>query len=118
MDPNRAEEKEAEEERIVQEVLRDFPPEDRGLRSEWHEHVGWHRKENLRGGQRSAQPKQSSIEVEQPLPSNKHDVDHSGQIMSNNQGSPLLWHGMLILLVLLSIVVAWALRPLAKKRTK
>ena len=39
---------EEEEEELVREVLRDFPPEERGERDEWKEHVGWHRKENIR----------------------------------------------------------------------
>ena len=39
-----------EEEELVNEVLRDFPPEERGEREEWKEHVGWHRQENIRKG--------------------------------------------------------------------
>mmetsp|Transcript_14402 Transcript_14402/g.30704 ORF Transcript_14402/g.30704 Transcript_14402/m.30704 type:complete len:187 (+) Transcript_14402:116-676(+) len=40
------------EESLVQAVLEENPPEERGIRDEWKEHVGWHRKENifLRGG--------------------------------------------------------------------
>ncbi len=40
------------EESLVQAVLEENPPEERGIREEWKDHVGWHRKENifLRGG--------------------------------------------------------------------
>lgn len=34
---------------LVQQVLEENPPEERGVRSEWEEHVGWHVKENIRG---------------------------------------------------------------------
>ena len=33
------------EELIVQEVRDENPPEDVGLRDEWKDHTGWHRKE-------------------------------------------------------------------------
>ena len=39
---------------LVREVIEENPPEEQGIRSEWQEHVGWGRKEdiyNLRGGQ-------------------------------------------------------------------
>jgi hypothetical protein len=40
---------------LVQEVLHDFPPEERGERPEWEDRVGWHRKEDthkkIRGDQ-------------------------------------------------------------------
>lgn len=45
-------EQEEEEKRLVEEVLRDFPPEERGEREEWADQVGWHRKENIRKGRR------------------------------------------------------------------
>jgi hypothetical protein len=37
-----------EEERLVSEVLRDLPAEEKGERDEWNQQVGWHRKENVR----------------------------------------------------------------------
>jgi hypothetical protein len=37
-----------EEEKLVEEVLSDLPPEEKGEREEWNEQVGWHRKENIR----------------------------------------------------------------------
>jgi hypothetical protein len=37
-----------EEEQLVEEVLSDLPPEEKGEREEWNEQVGWHRKENIR----------------------------------------------------------------------
>ena len=42
------EQREQEEEELVREVLREFPPEERGEREEWKDHVGWHRRENIR----------------------------------------------------------------------
>ena len=39
----------AEEELLVKEVLSEFPPDERGERQEWNQHVGWHRRENIRG---------------------------------------------------------------------
>lgn len=36
-----------EEKLIVQQVLAENPPEDRGERDEWANHVGWHRKEDI-----------------------------------------------------------------------
>jgi hypothetical protein len=44
------EEEEADEHELVKEVLGEFPPEEKGERDEWNEHVGWHRKENIRKG--------------------------------------------------------------------
>mmetsp|Transcript_6712 Transcript_6712/g.14671 ORF Transcript_6712/g.14671 Transcript_6712/m.14671 type:complete len:177 (-) Transcript_6712:61-591(-) len=35
-----------DEERLVQQVLEENPPEERGERDEWAAHVGWHRKED------------------------------------------------------------------------
>jgi hypothetical protein len=35
-----------DEEKLVQQVLAENPPEDRGKRDEWANHVGWHRKED------------------------------------------------------------------------
>ena len=35
-----------DEEKLVQQVLAENPPEDRGERDEWAKHVGWHRKED------------------------------------------------------------------------
>ena len=37
-----------EEQKLVEEVLSDLPPEEKGEREEWNEQVGWHRKENIR----------------------------------------------------------------------
>eukprot|EP00980_Cylindrotheca_fusiformis_P025975 scaffold15032_cov119-Cylindrotheca_fusiformis.AAC.4 len=34
---------------LVQEVLKENPPEERGVREEWQSQVGWHRTENIRG---------------------------------------------------------------------
>eukprot|EP00587_Corethron_hystrix_P011540 CAMPEP_0113310514 /NCGR_PEP_ID=MMETSP0010_2-20120614/8132_1 /TAXON_ID=216773 ORGANISM="Corethron hystrix, Strain 308" /NCGR_SAMPLE_ID=MMETSP0010_2 /ASSEMBLY_ACC=CAM_ASM_000155 /LENGTH=100 /DNA_ID=CAMNT_0000165991 /DNA_START=159 /DNA_END=458 /DNA_ORIENTATION=+ /assembly_acc=CAM_ASM_000155 len=46
-------------EQLVQEVLREFPPEEQGKREEWNQHVGWHRREDvhapLRGNLRKRQ---------------------------------------------------------------
>ena len=50
----------SEEERLVQEVLQENPPDERGVRPEWEAKVGWHRKENLRGG-RQHQPRQDLV---------------------------------------------------------
>jgi hypothetical protein len=44
------EEEEADEHELVKEVLRELPPEEKGERDEWNQHVGWHRKENIRKG--------------------------------------------------------------------
>uniref|UniRef100_A0A7S2EJM6 Uncharacterized protein n=1 Tax=Trieres chinensis TaxID=1514140 RepID=A0A7S2EJM6_TRICV len=33
---------------LVQEVLKELPPEEKGEREEWAGHVGWHRKEEVR----------------------------------------------------------------------
>ena len=38
-----------DEEELVREVLEDNPAEDRGVRDEWAAHIGWHRKEDVRG---------------------------------------------------------------------
>ncbi len=32
---------------LVREVIEENPPEEQGIRPEWAEHVGWHRKENI-----------------------------------------------------------------------
>jgi len=32
---------------IVREVIEENPPEEQGIRPEWQNHVGWHRKENI-----------------------------------------------------------------------
>ena len=32
---------------LVREVIEENPPEEQGIRSEWVEHVGWGRKENI-----------------------------------------------------------------------
>lgn len=32
---------------LVLEVIKENPPEEQGLRPEWENHVGWHRKENI-----------------------------------------------------------------------
>lgn len=39
-------------EKLVQQVLAENPVEDRGVREEWNEHVGWHRKEDVSSGLR------------------------------------------------------------------
>ena len=39
-----------DEESLVEEVLHDFPPDERGERPEWKDHVGWHRKEDILPG--------------------------------------------------------------------
>ena len=33
---------------LVNEVIKEYPAQDRGEREEWAAHVGWHRKENIR----------------------------------------------------------------------
>ena len=37
-----------EEEELVRQVLQENPPEEKGERDEWKQHVGWHRIENVR----------------------------------------------------------------------
>ncbi|KAG7338990.1 two component regulator [Nitzschia inconspicua] len=46
--PTLEDKEETDEHDLVEEVLREFPPEERGEREEWNQQVGWHRKENIR----------------------------------------------------------------------
>jgi len=36
-----------DEEKLVREVIAENPVEEKGERSEWSEHIGWHRKEDI-----------------------------------------------------------------------
>ena len=67
---------------LVNEVIEENPPRERGERNEWNEHVGWHRKEvvrkntlKLRGSvqkRRQQQNLNSTISIK-----DKHPLDHS-----------------------------------------
>jgi len=65
---------------LVREVIKENPPEEQGIRPEWQNHVGWHRKENifnLRG--REDEKDAAAKELYQNHPAN---TDESNQSLS------------------------------------
>jgi hypothetical protein len=63
---------------LVQEIIQENPPEDRGERDEWAQRVGWHRKEDvlllgggrggLRGGNRHKHHEKEAVQRKARLP--------------------------------------------------
>ena len=49
------------EESLVRQVIEENPPEEQGVRPEWEQHAGWHRKEYV--GLRGAEHKQSDANL-------------------------------------------------------
>lgn len=113
---------EVDQEELVQQVLREFPPEERGERDEWTQQVGWHRKENIRKGvmhpDRQGDAKGSKEDIDSETELLKGDKDQVETL-----GSPPLastWIPLtivLLLLVALAIVSKCLLRK-TKRRTQ
>jgi hypothetical protein len=103
-----------DEEKLVQQVLAENPPEDRGERDEWAKHVGWHRKEDSGVGIVNPNPPKA-VTLTNP-PKKIEDVSKSlrGGSRSNEK------HGFDasdLLLVLIGIgCVFSALRAMMRKR--
>jgi hypothetical protein len=68
-----------EEQKLVEEVLNDLPPEEKGEREEWHGQVGWHRKENIRKGIRTTIQREGNTDRENNYPGN-----NSNNILSSS----------------------------------
>mmetsp|Transcript_2176 Transcript_2176/g.4015 ORF Transcript_2176/g.4015 Transcript_2176/m.4015 type:complete len:133 (-) Transcript_2176:138-536(-) len=127
---------EEEEERLVQEVLKEFPPEEKGEREEWNRHVGWHRQEDIRNRGQEQEDNKSNSDSKKQIPKTiiaggedgvggDAKVTHSlrrkrlpsqTQDLNNPPSAPLLLT-MLAALVLLGIFVSKVLRKRTKGRT-
>jgi hypothetical protein len=65
---------------LVREVIKENPPEEQGIRPEWQNHVGWHRKENifkLRGRKEGDVSKQLGVHQ-----NSLANIDESNQSLS------------------------------------
>ena len=117
-----------DEEKLVQQVLAENPPEDRGERDEWAKHVGWHRKEdsgvgviNLKEGIHpsediSGNPPKAETLTDVILPKKREDVSKSlrgGSHSKENNG----FDASDLLLVLIAIGCVFStLRVMMRKR--
>jgi hypothetical protein len=108
---------EEEEEELVKEVLRDFPPEEKGEREEWKDHVGWHRKENIRkridndGGRLKHKQGAAEANLGKSLRQN-HEID-----VERNYNSTTFFHPMVMISSIL-LLVGFILIKLLRKRNK
>jgi hypothetical protein len=108
-----------DEEKLVQQVLAENPPEDRGERDEWAKHVGWHRKEDSGVVVVNLNPNKNiagnppTAETLTDLPKKIEDVSKSIRGGSRSKEK----HGFDALLVLIAIgCVFSALRAIMRKR--
>ncbi len=67
---------------IVREVIEENPPEEQGIRPEWENHVGWHRKENIFNLRGRVDDKDSASELHRNLPSH---ADESSEALPEIQ---------------------------------
>lgn len=79
-------------ESLVQQVLAENPPEERGVRDEWNGHVGWHRKENvqLRGQRATAVENKDRDHLDGIRGKHQHSAAKA-LLRNNHTGS---WSGM------------------------
>jgi hypothetical protein len=99
-----------EEEKLVQEVIAENPVEERGVRNEWIEKVGWHRKEVVRLGHPSKKTMPLSEQNNNPHPT------YPGAVATDLRFGTSFW-GIIIILTLIS--VAWRLwRTLKQKKQR
>ena len=117
----------SEEEKLVQEVIQENPPDERGVRPEWDAKVGWHRKENLRG-RRQRQHRQDLVgDVERDssgILSITSDVQPNegaerSHTVNTDRGNVAQWKAASIIVISILVVVAWLLvrRKKTKRRT-
>ena len=73
---------------LINEVIEENPPRERGERDEWSEHVGWHRKEVFRKdntlklrGSTQKRRQQQSLNLTIPIHDN-HTLDNSKKELS------------------------------------
>lgn len=123
------EEDEKEEERLlVQEVLSEFPPDERGERQEWNQQVGWHRRETIRGhrygpkGSHEEDPTAAGNRNQHATPMNgaaRRERLHHPFMLNNSSSSPSVVHLLILVtaIVLAGIAMSKFLRKRRKRRT-
>ena len=86
---------------LVQEVIEQNPPEEQGIRDEWDGHVGWHRKEDVRGVVGGGLPNAQGNKLRGSHSKAIEKVDHDEQthqnpkILNNYDGNPDGYKGLL-----------------------
>jgi hypothetical protein len=67
-------------------VVKENPPKEQGIRSEWEDRVGWHRKEDIYNTQHDNEGPSDKTDENEDLKTQLADVDAEAKIQADKEG--------------------------------
>ncbi len=92
---------------LVREVIEENPPEEQGVRPEWAEHVGWHRKENIFNLRGRENEKDAASEIQNhPARTGESNSDVLPKIQQHDalDAASFLWSASIVTMLIICVI--------------
>lgn len=92
---------------LVREVIEENPPVEQGIRPEWAEHVGWHRKENIFNLRGRENEKDAASELHRHRPAHADESSEAFTKIPQNHvfnATSFLWSASIVTMLIICVI--------------